>query len=42
VAGHEEKREVAVRLDDLLKDGDMSANVPIMPGDVLVILQSWF
>lgn len=38
----EEKREVAVRLDDLLKDGDMSANVPIMPGDVLVIPQSWF
>jgi polysaccharide export outer membrane protein len=38
----EEKREVAVRLDDLLKDGDMTANVPIMPGDVLVIPQSWF
>jgi polysaccharide export outer membrane protein len=38
----EEKQEMAVRLDDLLKDGDMSANVPIMPGDVLVIPQSWF
>lgn len=38
----EEKRELAVRLDDLLKDGDMSANVPVMPGDVLVIPQSWF
>lgn len=38
----EEKRELAVRLDDLLKDGDMSANLPVMPGDVLVIPQSWF
>jgi polysaccharide biosynthesis/export protein len=38
----EQKQELAVRLDDLLKDGDMSANVPIMPGDVLVIPQSWF
>jgi polysaccharide export outer membrane protein len=32
----------AVRLDDLLKDGDMSANVPVQPGDVLVIPESWF
>jgi polysaccharide export outer membrane protein len=31
-----------VRLDDLLKDGDMSANAPVMPGDVLVIPESWF
>lgn len=38
----DQKQELAVRLDDLLKDGDMSANVPIMPGDVLVIPQSWF
>jgi polysaccharide biosynthesis/export protein len=37
-----EQRKVPVRLDDLLKDGDVSANVPIMPGDVLVIPQSWF
>jgi polysaccharide biosynthesis/export protein len=38
----DQKEQLAVRLDDLLKDGDMSANVPIMPGDVLVIPQSWF
>jgi polysaccharide export outer membrane protein len=31
-----------VRLDDLVKDGDMSANVPVAPGDVLIIPQSWF
>lgn len=32
--------EIKVRLDDLLNDGDMSENVKIMPGDVLIIPQS--
>lgn len=31
-----------VRLDDLIKGGDVSANVPLMPGDVLIVPQSWF
>jgi polysaccharide export outer membrane protein len=31
-----------VRIDDLIKDGDISANVPMRPGDVLVIPESFF
>ena len=31
-----------VRLDDLIKDGDVSANVEMAPGDILLIPQSWF
>ncbi|WP_198119130.1 XrtA/PEP-CTERM system exopolysaccharide export protein [Massilia rhizosphaerae] len=31
-----------VRLDDLIKDGDISANVPMRPGDILVIPESFF
>jgi polysaccharide export outer membrane protein len=31
-----------VRLDDLIKDGDISANLSMMPGDVLIIAESWF
>ena len=31
-----------VRLDDLIKEGDISANVPMRPGDVLVIPESFF
>jgi polysaccharide export outer membrane protein len=31
-----------VRLTDLLKDGDMSANVDLQPGDVIIIPQSFF
>ena len=32
----------SVRLDDLLRDGDISANVAVKPGDVLIIPESWF
>lgn len=31
-----------VRLKDLLRRGDLRANVDVKPGDVLVIPQSWF
>jgi polysaccharide export outer membrane protein len=31
-----------VRLQDLVKRGDISANVEVRPGDVLIIPQSWF
>lgn len=36
------QREYTVRLDDLLKDGDVSANVKIEPGDVIIIPESFF
>lgn len=35
-------QQFAVRLEDLLKSGDISANVEMMPGDVLIIPESWF
>lgn len=31
-----------VRLKDLIRDGDVSANIEMKPGDVLIIPQSWF
>ena len=31
-----------VRLDDLLKGGDISANVPLFPGDIVIIPEAWF
>jgi polysaccharide export outer membrane protein len=37
-----QRRSVPVRLQDLLKDGDISANVTVLPGDVLVIPEGWF
>jgi polysaccharide export outer membrane protein len=34
--------ETTLRLDDLIKDGDVSANVPLKPGDIIIIPQSYF
>jgi len=40
VNGKQER--LGVRLDDLVNGGDISADVPILPGDVLVIPESFF
>ena len=37
-----EKKRYTVRLDDLVKDADMTANVDMQPGDILIIPESWF
>lgn len=31
-----------VRLDDLLEEGDISANARLLPGDIIIVPQSWF
>jgi polysaccharide export outer membrane protein len=31
-----------VRLKDLLKRGDITANAAMAPGDVIIVPQSWF
>lgn len=38
----EGNKQYSVRIKDLIKDGDVSANVEMRPGDVLIIPQSWF
>jgi polysaccharide export outer membrane protein len=35
-------KSYSVRLQDLVKRGDVSANVEMRPGDIVVIPQSWF
>jgi polysaccharide export outer membrane protein len=35
-------KQYSVRLKDLVKRGDISANVDVKPGDILLIPQSWF
>ena len=35
-------KQFRVRLDDLIRDGDISANTRMMPGDVLIIPETWF
>ena len=35
-------KQYSVRLKDLIKRGDISANVEMRPGDILIIPQGWF
>ena len=37
-----EVQQFGVRLKDLVRGGDLSANVPMRPGDILIIPQSFF
>ena len=37
-----DKQSYRVRLDDLLRKGNISANVPVLPGDVILIPESVF
>ena len=34
--------QATVRLGDLIRDGDISANVRVAPGDVIIIPEAWF
>ena len=36
------QQTIHVRLSDLIKDGDISQNVAMRPGDTLIIPQSWY
>jgi len=42
VRGAEGGKQYSVRLKDLLKRGDISANVGVKPGDIIIVPQSWF
>ena len=42
VRGKEAGKQYSVRLKDLIKRGDISANVDVRPGDVLIVPQGWF
>lgn len=37
-----EEQHMKVRLEDLIADGDVGANVRMVPGDILIIPESWF
>ena len=37
-----EEKEYRLRLDDLIRDGDITANVDMRPGDVIIVPEAWF
>jgi polysaccharide biosynthesis/export protein len=36
------QRQFRVRIEDLLDDGDITANINVLPGDILIIPESYF
>jgi len=42
VRGSEGGKQYSLRLKDLLKRGDISANAAVLPGDIVIVPQSWF
>lgn len=42
IRGSSGGKQYSLRLKDLLKRGDISANVAVMPGDIVMVPQSWF
>ncbi|WP_254579069.1 XrtA/PEP-CTERM system exopolysaccharide export protein [Marinobacterium sedimentorum] len=36
------QQQYGLRIDDLVEDGDISANVHILPGDIIIIPEAWF
>jgi len=37
-----EQRQYTIRIDDLVRDGDLSANIDMLPGDIIIIPEAWF
>ncbi|MGR5324820.1 XrtA/PEP-CTERM system exopolysaccharide export protein [Vibrio alfacsensis] len=37
-----QQKQFGLRMDDLLRDGDIEANVDILPGDIIIIPEAWF
>ncbi|MFO6424959.1 XrtA/PEP-CTERM system exopolysaccharide export protein [Motilimonas sp. KMU-193] len=37
-----QQKQYRVRLDDLIRKGDVSANTNMLPGDILIIPEAWF
>lgn len=37
-----EKKTFELAIDDLIRDGDITRNVDILPGDIIIIPEAWF
>lgn len=42
IRGSQNGKQFHIRLTDLLKRGDISANADVLPGDIVMVPQSWF
>jgi polysaccharide biosynthesis/export protein len=42
VRGSESGKQFSLRINDLIKRGDITANIDMKPGDIIIVPQSWF
>jgi polysaccharide export outer membrane protein len=37
-----QQKQYGIMIDELLKDGEINANVDMLPGDIIIIPEAWF
>jgi polysaccharide export outer membrane protein len=37
-----EQKQYEIYIEDLIKNGEIAANVDVLPGDIIVIPETWF
>ncbi len=37
-----QQKQYTIRIEDLIQDGDLNANIDILPGDIVIIPEAWF
>lgn len=37
-----QQKQYGIMIDELLKDGEISANIDMLPGDIIIIPEAWF
>lgn len=37
-----QQEQYTIMIDELLKDGDISANIDMLPGDIIIVPEAWF
>lgn len=37
-----QQQQYNIAINELIKDGDISANVDMLPGDIIIIPEAWF
>ncbi|MCP4323910.1 MAG: sugar ABC transporter substrate-binding protein, partial [Alteromonadales bacterium] len=39
---NDQQKQYQVMINELLKEGEISANVDMLPGDIIIIPEAWF
>jgi polysaccharide export outer membrane protein len=37
-----QQKQYDIMIDELIKDGEISANIDMLPGDIIIVPEAWF